>query len=361
MSKINRDQRLSQPVGTAPGGRQLDPEASFESGPDPTSPAAAAPVSSAPRVPGEANAPPTTEIELLAAQVRDVLRKGVHGLCFSPYLEGQAPGVTVSAAQIRARLEIIRPHTRWVRSFSCTDGHEQTPAIAHSLGLKTLVGAWLGTDAAINDREIASAIELARAGHIDLLAIGNEVLLREDLPEDALIDYLMRVKRAVPRIPVGYVDAYYLFELHPRVTAACDVLLTNCYPFWEGCPREQAINYMQSMHARTLAVAGGKPVIISETGWPQIGTAFYGAEPSVAGAMHYFLDTMRWAEHDGVEVFYFSAFDEAWKAEVEGDVGGCWGLWDRHGRSKYAGADIPSGRLAMTGEFNVETGDRSPW
>jgi exo-beta-1,3-glucanase (GH17 family) len=58
--------------------------------------------------------------------------------------------------------------------------------------------------------------------------------------------------------------------------------------------------------------------------------------------MRYFLDTMRWAEQDGVDVFYFSAFDEAWKADVEGDVGGCWGLWDRHGRSKYAGSDNPS-------------------
>jgi exo-beta-1,3-glucanase (GH17 family) len=342
MSKISRDHRLSRPVGTVSEDTLLAAQTTPESGPRRTTTDAPASDGAAPRVVADASAPPTPEIELLAAEVREALRKGIHGLCFSPYREGQAPGVAVSAAQIRARLEIIHPHARWVRSFSCTDGHEQTPAIAHSLGLKTLVGAWLGTDAAINEREIASAIELARAGHIDLLAIGNEVLLREDLTEDALIDYLMRVRRALPGIPVGYVDAYYLFELHPRVTAACDVLFTNCYPFWEGCPRDQAIAYMQSMHARTLAVAGGKPVIISETGWPQTGTSFYGALPSVAGAMRYFLDTMRWAEQDGVDVFYFSAFDEAWKADVEGDVGGCWGLWDRHGRSKYAGSDNPS-------------------
>ena len=44
---------------------------------------------------------------------------------------------------------------------------------------------------------------------------------------------------------MGYVDAYYLFEKHPRVTAVCDVVLTNCYPFWEGVPREHALPYMQ--------------------------------------------------------------------------------------------------------------------
>ena len=109
----------------------------------------------------------------LADEFRAVLQAGVHGLCFSPYLEGQSPGSAVSAQQIRARLEVIRPVTGWVRTFSCTDGHEQTPALAHAMGFKTLVGAWLGTDAAINERELEGAIAVARAGHADIVAVGN--------------------------------------------------------------------------------------------------------------------------------------------------------------------------------------------
>jgi exo-beta-1,3-glucanase (GH17 family) len=268
-------------------------------------------------------------------EFRRMLQSGVHGLCFSPFLDGQAPGSLVSEAQIRARLEIIRPYTRWVRSFSCTEGHEQTPRIAHELGLKTLVGAWLGTDRQINEREVTAAIEVARAGHADLLAVGNEVLLREDLSEDELLGYIQRVKDAVPGVPVGYVDAYYLFEKHPRIAAACDVLMTNCYPFWEGCPREQAIPYMQQMYRRTQAAARGKPVLISETGWPNTGSAFHGSVPSVEGAMRYFVDTFSWARQDDVPVFYFAAFDEAWKVGAEGDVGAYWGLWDKDGRPKY--------------------------
>jgi exo-beta-1,3-glucanase (GH17 family) len=276
------------------------------------------------------------ELADLAGEFAEALHAGVHGLCFSPYLEGQSPGSPVDEAQIRARLGIIQPYTRWVRTFSCTDGHERTPRIAHELGMKTLVGAWLGKDRGINEREIAGAIEVARAGHADILAVGNEVLLREDLSEDELLDYIQRVRRAVPPgVPVGYVDAYYLFERHPRITAACDVVLTNCYPFWEGCPRDQAIAYMQSMYQRTVAVAAGKKVIVSETGWPHTGTAFHGAVPSVEGAMRYFIDTCRWARRDGVEIFYFEAFDEAWKVGAEGDVGAFWGLWDKHGLPKY--------------------------
>jgi exo-beta-1,3-glucanase (GH17 family) len=271
----------------------------------------------------------------LADDFRAVLDAGVHGLCFSPYVDQQAPGSQVSEAQIRARLAVIRPYTRWIRSFSCTDGHEQTPRIAHELGMKTLVGAWLGTNREINEREIDGVIAVARAGHGDIVAVGNEVLLREDMPEDELLEYIHRVKQALPGVPVGYVDAYFLFEKHPRITAACDVVMTNCYPFWEGCPRDQAIPYMQQMYQRTKAAAAGKRVIISETGWPDKGSAFHGAFPSEAGAMRYFIDTQRWAQSEGVEVFYFAAFDEAWKVGAEGDVGAYWGLWDKDARPKF--------------------------
>lgn len=264
------------------------------------------------------------------------LAGGVHGLCFSPYLDGQAPGSQVSAEQIKARLQIMAPHARWVRSFSCTDGNELIPGIARELGLKTLVGAWLGTDAEINEREIEGVIAVARAGHADIVAVGNEVLLREDLSEEELLSFIDRVKQAIPGVKIGYVDAYYLFEKHPRITAACDVLLTNCYPFWEGCPREQALDYMQTMVRRVQAVAGGKPVIVSETGWPDRGSAFHGSVPSRTGAMRYFVDTVTWAQQAEIDMFYFAAFDEAWKVGAEGDVGAYWGLWDKEGQPKFA-------------------------
>ncbi|MDE2454351.1 MAG: glycosyl hydrolase, partial [Burkholderiales bacterium] len=271
----------------------------------------------------------------LAGEFRATLEAGIHGLCFSPYLQGQAPGTQVGAVQIRARLELIRPWTRWIRSFACTEGHEHTPRIAHELGLKTLVGAWIGPDAAANERELCALIEIARAGHADLVAVGNEVLLRRDLDEDTLLEHLARVKAALPGVAVATVDAYYLFEQHPRVSAACDVLLANCYPFWEGCALEQAPAAMREMVRRVQALAGARPVIVSETGWPDRGSAFHAARPSPEGALRYFVETQRWAHEAGVAVFHFCAFDEAWKVADEGDVGAHWGLWDCHARLKF--------------------------
>ena len=277
----------------------------------------------------------TLSTDDLRALVRKILEDKIHGLSFSPYIEGQGPGTIVEEAQIRDRLAIIEPYVRWIRSFSCTDGHELIPAIAKEKGLKTMVGVWLDDDREHNELELENALRIAKEGHIDILAVGNEVLLRGDLTEDELLDYLRRAKEGAPGVDVGYVDAYFEFVDHPRITDACDVLLANCYPFWEGCPAEHALLYMKDMYRRVESVANGKRVIVSETGWPNIGSAEGAAVPSFENAIKYFVDTCRWAEDEGIEIFYFSSFDESWKVGAEGDVGAYWGLWDKDGNPKY--------------------------
>ena len=271
----------------------------------------------------------------MRALVRKILDAKIHGLSFSPYVEGQGPGTQLGDAQIRERLKFIQPHVQWIRSFSCSEGNELIPGIAAENGLKTMVGVWLDDNREQNEIEVNNAIEIAKAGHADILAVGNEVLLRGEQTEDELIGYMNRVKAAAPGIPVGYVDAYFEFVDHPRVTEACDVLLANCYPFWEGCPADHALLYMKEMYRRVLNVANGKKIIISETGWPNIGTPTKGSVPSFENAIKYFVDTYRWAEQDDIEIFYFSSFDETWKADKEGDVGAYWGLWDKDGHPKY--------------------------
>ncbi len=265
----------------------------------------------------------------------DILAQKIHGIAFSPYLEGQGPGSQISESQIHQRLQIIKANINWIRSFSCTEGNELIPKIAKSYGLKTMVGVWLDDDLENNEIEIENAIKLAKDGYADILAVGNEVLLREDLTEEQLLDYITRVKAAVPNVEVGYVDAYYEFEDHPRVAELCDVILANCYPFWEGCPADYSLLYMKDMYRRVLKAAKGKKVIITETGWPNIGTAERGAVPSYDNAMKYFINTYLWAEEDNIDIFYFSSFDETWKVKDEGDVGAYWGLWNKDGQLKY--------------------------
>jgi glucan 1,3-beta-glucosidase len=273
--------------------------------------------------------------ESLRELFRKVLEAGMHGLGFSPYTEGQNPGDIITEEQIRRRMEIIQPYTKWVRSFSCTEGNELIPKIAKEYGIKTLVGAWLGKDDKINQQEIENLIKISREGYVDIAAVGNEVMLRGDLTEDELIAFINRVKLAIPGIPVGYVDAYFEFDVKPRITEACDVVLANCYPYWEGCHIDYSLLYMKEMYNRAIRAAKGKPVIISETGWPSQGTNFGAAIPSDENFIKYFINTQKWSAEDNIEIFYFSSFDESWKVGAEGDVGAYWGLWDKDEKLKY--------------------------
>jgi GPH family glycoside/pentoside/hexuronide:cation symporter len=264
------------------------------------------------------------------------LNKGMHGLCFSPYTEGQNIGDILSKEQIRRRMEVIEPHTQWVRSFSCTDGNEFIPELAREKGLKTMVGAWIGDDRDQNEKEIESLIRLAKKGLVDIAAVGNEVLLRNELTEDEILQYIHRVREAIPNIPIGYVDAYYQFLERPRLIEACDIILANCYPFWEGSDINQASRYLKQMYAVTKHATQNKPVIIAETGWPNQGKNTKGAQPSDINAMKYFININAWAVHENIPLFYFSSFDESWKVHHEGDVGARWGLWDKHEKLKYS-------------------------
>ena len=266
---------------------------------------------------------------------RATLKKGMHGICFSMYEDGQEPGDTITEAQVERRIKILKPHTKWIRSFSCIEGNEFVPKIAKKHGLKTLVGAWLSDDIEKNEEEIEALITLAKNGHVDIAAVGNEVLYRNDLTKAELLSYIKRVKDALPNTPVGYVDAYYEFTLHPDIVAATDVILTNCYPFWEGCPIDYAQQHMQQMYAQAVGASQGKPVIITETGWPNKGQNVKGSIPSEEAAMQYFINAIQWSEVADIPMFYFSSFDESWKVGPEGDVGAHWGLWDKNEKLKF--------------------------
>lgn len=265
-----------------------------------------------------------------------VLQTGMHGMCFSMYEDGQNPGDVISEDQVRRRLKIIAPYTKWVRSFSCIEGNEFVPKIARELGMKTLVGAWLGDDAEKNEKEIEALIKLANEGFVDIAAVGNEVMYRKDLSENELLAFIERVRKEIPaHIPVGYVDAYYEFSMKPKIAAACDVILTNCYPYWEGTNQEYALSHMKSMFHQAKSVANGKQVIITETGWPSKGESIKDSHPSIENAMKYFINTQLWSKDENIDIFYFSSFDESWKVGPEGEVGAHWGLWDKNEELKY--------------------------
>jgi len=267
--------------------------------------------------------------------------KPFYGLNFSPYLESQSPdlGSRIGKEQIHARLQLVRPLASWIRTFSCADGLEVVGGVAHAMGLKTFVGAWIGRNDADNERQLDALFQVVKRGDADLVAIGNEVLLRSDRSEAGLIAYISAFKKRLRDegldVRVTTVDSYYHISTHPKVIDACDFLAVNCYPFWEGSSIDTAAKSLARMYDTVVRVSKGKEVIVSETGWPSGGDAVKKAVPSVENAQRYLYDALTWSADKKVKCFYFSSFDESWKTRGEGRLGASWGIMDNNGVPKY--------------------------
>ena len=63
-----------------------------------------------------------------------------------------------------------------------------------------MVGAWISDDKDRNEKEIKSLIKLAKEGLVDIAAVGNEVLHREEISEQELLQYIKRVRKALPKL-----------------------------------------------------------------------------------------------------------------------------------------------------------------
>jgi GPH family glycoside/pentoside/hexuronide:cation symporter len=265
----------------------------------------------------------------------ETFHNNLHGICFSVFTENQNPGDYITEEQIVKRLKVLVNHTEWIRVFSCTNGYEKIPKIAKEMGFKVLMGAWIGTDKIENTKEIQSLIKLIGEGNIDMATVGNEVLFREDQNIETLISYINEVKNKANGISVSYVGIYNEFIENPKLVEASDKVLINCYPFWEGASIEHASVYLQEMYQKTHAIAKGKEVIVSETGWPSKGQIVGEAIPSKENLMIYFVEYQTWAKQLNVKTFHFSSFDESWKIHFEGWAGTSWGLWDSNEKFKF--------------------------
>ena len=269
----------------------------------------------------------------------------VYGLDFSPFIDGQDPnwGSQVDEAQLKNRLEVVAPYTEWIRTFGCRNGLEKTGQIAHELGLKSALGAWIGAYEKENEIEIENLIAAVNDGDSDMLIIGSEVLLRGDVTEDELVNYIYYVKQMTTDIPVAYADVYSEILDHPAVVDASDVILVNYYPYWEGIVIENAVASIHRWHEKVTRAANGKPVVVSETGWPSDGDTVGNAVASSENASRFFLNFVSWARANDVPYFYFEAFDENWKAAYEGPQGSHWGIWDKEGKLKSGMAVVFNG------------------
>ena len=261
---------------------------------------------------------------------------------YAPYrLPGQTPftkGFVVSPAQIDADLALLAQRTRCVRTYSVDQGLSAVPALARKHGLRVMLGLWIGRDRAENERELARGREvIGRDGDvIDAVIVGNEVLLRRELPAAVLAEYIGRV-RAATALPVTYADVWEFWLQNPELAGAVSFVTVHLLPYWEDDPMpiERAVGHVVSVLARVRAAFPGKEVLIGEAGWPSKGRRREGAVPSRVNQARFVRELANAAAAQGLRYNVIEAFDQPWKRRLEGTVGGFWGVLDADGREKF--------------------------
>lgn len=254
---------------------------------------------------------------------------------YAPYHRpGQSPldpDTHVGRAQIAADLAALAQITDCVRLYSVSQGLDQVPELARPLGLKVLLGAWIGYETAKNALELERAIALANANPdvVRALIVGNEVLLRRERSEDEM-RALIRTAKAQVRVPVTYADVWEFWLKHDSLAAEIDFVTVHILPFWEDEPVD--IVHALAHVAETRRLVGrhfdGRDILIGETGWPSAGRQREASQPSRVNQARYIREFVHQAHAEGWDYNLIEAIDQPWKRRLEGTVGGYWGLLD---------------------------------
>ena len=254
---------------------------------------------------------------------------------YAPYHHpGQTPfdaQLRISPEQISTDLRALARITDCVRLYSVDQGLEQVPEIARSVGIKVLLGAWIGYDVDKNAAELDRAIALANANAdvVRALIVGNEVLLRRERTEDEM-RALIRSAKARTTVPVTYADVWEFWTRHDSLAKEVDFLTVHILPFWEDDPVdiEHALEHVIATRSHVGEHFVGKPILIGETGWPSQGRQRQASRPSQVNQARYVREFVHQAHARGWDYNLIEAIDQPWKRALEGTVGGFWGMLD---------------------------------
>ena len=263
-----------------------------------------------------------------------------NSVSFAPFRAWQSPLTDTfpTAAEAEADMALVAGGTRAIRSYASIEGDYDTAAMAQRHGLKMWLGIWLGTDRVRNAEEMAKGIAIANKypDTVERVVVGNEVLLRRDLPPEELISDIDHVKASVKQ-QVTYADVWEFWQQYPEVAAHVDVVTIHILPYWEDDPTgiDGAMAHIRTIYRQMAALFPGKPIAIGETGWPSRGRWRKDAAPSRVNQAVFLRRFIALAAAEGFDYNLIEAFDQVWKYKSEGTVGANWGLWTADRAQKF--------------------------
>ena len=294
----------------------------------------------------------------------DLLAGQVMAVAYSGFRAGQHPdrgegAVNPSAAEIVEDLEILVEHGfRLIRLYDSGENSLATleQIRERELPIKVLLGIWLqaefsnhegcewldepipaeelAANTLTNEAELQRGIELARSFDDIVVAVnvGNEALVSWNdhmVPLERVIAYVREVKAAIDQ-PVTVADNYeWWIQDGAPLAAEVDFLGVHTYPAWEEKTIVEALAYTVENIESVHAALPDKPIAILEAGWASVAVEF-GDRANEPDQARYFRELGSWATEANMTVFFFEAFDEPWKGDLNSPAGAekHWGLFN---------------------------------
>jgi exo-beta-1,3-glucanase (GH17 family)/cellulose synthase/poly-beta-1,6-N-acetylglucosamine synthase-like glycosyltransferase len=279
----------------------------------------------------------------------------IQGFSFSPMQEHNDPlqQRLPTVAEIDRDLALLEGKTHAVRTYTVEGALGEIPALAREHGINVALGAWVDERLEKNAVEIERLINIAERNRRNVVrvVVGNEVVLRNDLPVTQLIEYLRHV-RAEVGMPVSTAEPWHIWLKYPELVAEVDYLAVHMLPYWEGLNVDDAVNYVVRRMNELKQAYPGKPIVIAEVGWPSNGRTRQAAVASEANEAIFLRRFLTRAVEEGYVYYIMEAFDQPWKTQNEGAVGAYWGVFDVYRNPKFEFSApivwIPEWRLLAT-------------
>jgi exo-beta-1,3-glucanase (GH17 family) len=279
---------------------------------------------------------------------------------YAPFRGAQTPlqpTTHIDREQIAQDLAQLAKVSDCVRTYSIESGLDQVPEVAAKVGLKVIQGIWLGSNRQKNLAQISTVVGLVKQYPtvITAVVVGNEVLLRGEMTTSDLAATIRSVKAQVA-VPVTYADVWEFWLRNREIYEAVDFVTIHILPYWEDFPirAKYAAAHVDDIRKRMAVAFPAKEILIGETGWPSEGRMREGALPSRTNQARVVSEILDLAKRENFRVNLIEAYDQPWKRELEGTVGGYWGLFDSvHRALKYppnvAISNYPLWKLQMGG------------
>jgi len=265
----------------------------------------------------------------------------IQGFSFSPMRAHNNPmlGSFPTVEEIDEDLSLLEGKTHAVRTYTLEGTLAEVPALAGKHGINVALGAWIDARLEKNETEISQLLRVAHKykRNVVRVIVGNEVILRGDIPIKQLIAYLDKVRGKL-KIPVSTAEPWHIWKKHPELVKHVDYLAVHVLPYWEGVPVQRAVQFVVERINELKAKYPDKPIVITEVGWPSNGRTRQGSVASDANEAIFLRRFLQTAEQENYIYYIMEAFDQPWKTarQAEGSVGAYWGVFDVERQPKFA-------------------------